>query len=287
MRTWPLGQESESVLLVVRANTSQRMELLEWHRIEHGKHGRTICYSRTMLCRIYTDDSVGQLGSSHTCRIIHLHRHLANGYWPNRLVQFFNWLAVAANDTDVLMGDFNMALFLVVPQLRQRQVIIDLTAWFPWKLPNCTPMVDSCAIFFINRPGIYHLKNGQERLHAKNPLGIYWDQAANDAAVAAGDPGGTGDFIVMGLDGPGFPFKTYIPKDGKVYPLVEETLRPTLSPEEVKERSAHGRRWKITPGGFQVSARRRLSHRQGRTLSTLRLHPEPMSALRPSKRQAP
>ena len=79
----------------------------------------------------------------------------------------------------------------------------------------------------------------------KNPTGIYWDEAVNRAAVAAGRPSGTGDFIVMGLDGPGCPFKTYIPKDGKVYPLVEETLRPTLSPEEVKERSAHVRPWTI------------------------------------------
>ena len=69
------GQEPVSVLLGVRANTSRRMEVLEWHRIAHGKHEGTICYSRTMLCRIYTDDSVGQLGRSHTCRIIHLHRH--------------------------------------------------------------------------------------------------------------------------------------------------------------------------------------------------------------------
>ena len=135
------GQEAATLLMGARANTSQRVELLEWHRLKHGKFQRRICYSRTMLCKIYTDDSVGLLGRSHTCRLIHLHRHLANGIWPAKLKAFWDWLAGKADNMDVLMGDFNMSLFLVVPELRKRGVTIDLAAWFPWKQPDCTPMV--------------------------------------------------------------------------------------------------------------------------------------------------
>ena len=54
------GQEASSCLLGVRTQTAQRIELLEWHRIKHGKRQKTIHYSRTMLCKIYTADSVGR-----------------------------------------------------------------------------------------------------------------------------------------------------------------------------------------------------------------------------------
>ena len=111
-----------------------------------------------------------------------------------------------------------MSLFLVIPELRQRGVIIDLAAWFPYKRPDCTPVVDSCGIFFINRPGLYQLNKGRDALHAKNPLGIYWDKAANDAAVAARETHGTGDFVVMDKTGPGLPFATYMPKRGRGIP---------------------------------------------------------------------
>ena len=197
-----------------------------------------------MLCKIYTDDSVGLLGKSHKCRLIHLHRHLANGIWPTKLEAFWDWLAGKADNMDVLMGDFNMSLFLVVPELRKRGVTIDLAAWFPWKQRDCTPMADSCAIFFINRPGIYQLVKGRHCLHAHNQKGIYWDAASHQAAVAAGDPSGTGDFQVMGAEGPGYPFATFMPKDDLVYPCVKETLSPSKSQEELDELSKRGLLWR-------------------------------------------
>ena len=240
------GQEEGTVLVGVRANTAQRIELLEWHRIQHGKYQGKIAYSRTMLVRIWLDDSVGKLGRTHTCRVLHLHRHLAKGIWPGKLQEFWAWLAVAADSMDVLMGDFNMSLFLVIPELRKRGVTIDLAAWFPYKRPDCTPVVDSCGIFFINRPGLYQLNKGLYYLHADSPLGIYWDKDANDAAVAANKPHGTGDFVVMDEDGPGFPFKHYLPSGDDLYPAVRETLTPTLKDENELVRLAKaGSLWKI------------------------------------------
>ena len=161
-----------------------------------------------------------------------------------KLEAFWDWLADKADNMDVLMGDFNMSLFLVVHELRSRGVTIDLAAWFPWKLPGCTPMVGSCAIFFINRPGIYQLVKGRHCLHAHNQKGIYWDAASHQAAVAAGDPSGTGDFQVMGEEGPGFPFATFMPKDDLVYPCVKETLSPSKSQEELDELSKRGLLWR-------------------------------------------
>ena len=48
----------------------------------------------------------------------------------------------------ILCGDFNMALFLVVPELRARGFQINLAAWYPWKQQHETDnRADSCGIF--------------------------------------------------------------------------------------------------------------------------------------------
>ena len=64
-----------------------------------------------------------------------MHNGLANAKWPSKLLDFWNWLQLKINDfrVQVLMGDFNMSLFRVVPELRKRGVTIDLGAWYPWK----------------------------------------------------------------------------------------------------------------------------------------------------------
>ena len=72
------------------------------------------------------------------------------------------------------MGDFNVSLFLVVPSLRSRGVVIDLAAWYPWKAPDGTPNADSCGIFFLNRPGFYCFVKGLDDLHDCDPSGILW-----------------------------------------------------------------------------------------------------------------
>ena len=67
--------------------------------------------------------------------VLHVHNHLANGKWPQTLEHFWGWLVekLRTYDVEVLMGDFNMSLFKVIPELRSRGVVVDLGAWFPWK----------------------------------------------------------------------------------------------------------------------------------------------------------
>ena len=81
-----------------------------------------------MHCRIDTDQNIGCIGKSHQVLVLHLHRHLANNVWPRKLQNFWDWLADRLWHCDVLMGDFNMALFMVVPEIRSRGVNIDLAA---------------------------------------------------------------------------------------------------------------------------------------------------------------
>ena len=68
------------------------------------------------------------------------------------LKRFFDELAgyIVEFGARILAGDFNLALWQVVPELRARGVQANLAAWYPWKnhLENHTRM-DSCAIIMI------------------------------------------------------------------------------------------------------------------------------------------
>ena len=53
-----------------------------------------------------------------------------------------------------LVGDFNLALFLVIPEMRARNMLINLVAWQPWQvkgepLEGSYVRCDTCGIFAI------------------------------------------------------------------------------------------------------------------------------------------
>ena len=130
------------------------------------------------------------------------------------------------------MGDFNMAFFMVVPEMRSRGVKIDLAAWYPWKLADGTACADSCGIFFVNLPGQYLLETGPECLHADNEKGFFWEKPA----VA-----GKERYPVFDKNtGPGFPLCHFLPKIN-VQPKVRESLTPTLTGQELEAEGAVGR----------------------------------------------
>ena len=159
--------------------------------------------------------------------VVHLHRHLANNKWPTKLNRFWDWLAERLRHCDVLMGDFNMSLFMVVPEIRSRGVTIDLAAWFPWKMPDGTACADSCGIFFVNRPGQYELVTGLEDLHANDDTGFFWEENVN-----------TEKFLIFERDGaPGFELSCYLPKEN-VQQKVRESLTPSLSPQALEQQKA-------------------------------------------------
>ena len=84
--------------------------------------------------------------------VCHLHQQVSNKntgfrqnndcYWP------FLADRLREHHVQVLMGDFNMSLFKVVPELRSRGVPVQLAAWYPWRVYGSEePMADSCGIF--------------------------------------------------------------------------------------------------------------------------------------------
>ena len=106
--------------------------------------------------------------------VVHMHKYLAKNKWPRKLVDFWSWLLrkICHLKVQVLMGDFNMPLFRVVPELRSRGLMIDLGAWYPWKSLEGEHMSDSCGIFLVNLPSVYTLTKSLRDIHADNATGM-------------------------------------------------------------------------------------------------------------------
>ncbi len=173
--------------------------------------------------------------------VIHVHNLLANNKWPKKLEAFWVWLVekIKEHDVRVLMGDFNMSLFRVIPELRSRGTTVDLGAWYPWKEPAGAPMSDSCGIFFVNCPGDYQLHKGLGDLHADSETGILH---LSQSAVAGEDVEGGFDRIDPD-GGPGMSLTTYLPKWEKD---LRRKFEPSLTPSEasqlaVQEMNAKGK----------------------------------------------
>ena len=60
---------------------------------------------------------------------------------------------VRAHNVTLLATDANMALLLVMQELRSSGVRADTLAWWPWRLEDGSKGMDSCAIILINHPG--------------------------------------------------------------------------------------------------------------------------------------
>ena len=217
------GCEEISVLIGLRATMGNQLSLVSWDRRFEGTYKRKTksldAYTRVLVARVVLDNPVACIGREHNVMVVHLHHHLANNKWPNKLNAFWPWLAekLREHDVKVLMGDFNMAFFMVIPELRSRGVVIDLAAWYPWKArEDGEAMSDSCGIFFLNAPGEYRLHRALEDLHDTDARGIL-----SDADVMH-----TVDYdLIPRKSGPGQPLDLYLPKAAD----LREKIKPSLT----------------------------------------------------------
>ena len=145
------GSEDSSVLLGIRKYCGD-LKLLEFQKFEadklkSGKPG----YSRGLIVEFNLFANVGFIGRKHTVVVAHLHYSIAKK--EEKKVEFFNWLlaAIRKYDVRVIMGDFNMAFFEVVPWFRPKLAQCDIAAWFPWKNEDGVPSSDSCGIWLVNQ----------------------------------------------------------------------------------------------------------------------------------------
>ena len=97
---------------------------------------KRMAYSRSIIAKVTLPHNVGFLGREHVAMVVHMHNELANLILgPDKLDAFGDWLwdKIDRFTVQVLIGDFNMSLFRVIPELRSRGAVIDLGAWYPWQ----------------------------------------------------------------------------------------------------------------------------------------------------------
>ena len=127
-----------------------------------------------MIARVTLPHNVGFLGKEHNVMVVHMHNELANNvHGQQKLEQFWDLLSehIRIYEVKVLMGDFNMSLFRVIPELRSRGAVFDLGAWYLWESLKGKPMSDSCGIFFVKMPAGYTLNKSLGDIHARDATG--------------------------------------------------------------------------------------------------------------------
>ena len=174
-------EEGDSTMICGRASLVSGMRLLLFHRRKDGTYTQKpkskkktapadrvlkTAISRIMIAsakmRFWKTRGSGAAGSDDqedldelTFANVHMNyktakKELHSG--SEQYKRFWDTLAryLAQFRPRVLCGDFNMALFLVVPELRARGFQINLAAWYPWQAQHESAVrVDSCGIFLL------------------------------------------------------------------------------------------------------------------------------------------
>ena len=183
------GDEPKSLLIGIREHLCDELKVVGFWRLEVGKYKPRVrsggqkggprkikAYARIMVAEVTLTYPVSFLGLSHRVMLVHMHNELARGaFGPDKLKRWWDDLAHRIRTTEVriLLGDFNMSLFTVVPELRSRGICIDVCAWYAWKEEILgTPGADSLGIFAINCPGEFTRVYDIDRVHADSHEGI-------------------------------------------------------------------------------------------------------------------
>ena len=225
------GDEKVSCLLGCRTTQCAGIESLNWIRREEGTYkskgpskNTLRAYTRLLVARITLKSNVGGVGKELRVAACHLHFQVANNnkgfkkqhnsFWPELAQQMKYY------DVHVLMGDFNMSLFRVVPELRSHGVQATLISWFPWRAEdNGEVMVDSCGIFSLT--------------HAEIVPSVLPNIWADDIMHTLPK--------IKRNGGPGQTLETYLPKGGDGSKKIHDSLEPlpmTIEEEDETESAA-------------------------------------------------
>ena len=209
------SNEKVGLLVGVRSAVADSIELLNYTRKleglynSKGKKKQLKAYTRTLVAKITMKGNIGYIGRELRVAVCHLHFLVANykkGF-KKQHVDFWPWLAdeLKQHQVHVLMGDFNMSLFRVVPELRSRGVDAKLVSWFPWRSQETDDtMVDSCGIFVLVPADV------TPSVKANIWTPDIWKDLPKFPMNA----------------GPGQTIETYLPKDGRPEKKVFDSLQP-------------------------------------------------------------
>ena len=127
----------------------------------------------------------------------------------------------------ILAGDFNMAIFQVVPMLRQKGVMIDMAACFPWQRNDTGALqLDSFGIFVIG---------GSAKIVVQNSFSVFECRGGGQPTLAEEAESADADSEVEVVSerllrfntGQGYGVDSYLPK-GKQLQAVRESLTKSV-----------------------------------------------------------
>ena len=164
------GHEAGNTLLIAsRRNITQSLQMLKWKKNADGTYKdkqkkEKQAYTRLMFASIvFTKPTCGR--TSMVMANAHLHHLTAkrataafgralNDFWDNLVND------ILSLEVTVLAGDFNMSLYQVVGELRQRHIAAHCAAWLPWRKASTGDLhFDSCGIFLLGPISTIRLVN--------------------------------------------------------------------------------------------------------------------------------
>ena len=215
--------EPVTLLLGVRSAVADSIQTLDYTKREEGMYkskssakNRMRAYTRTLTGQINMKTNIGYIGKELRVAVCHLHFQVGNNNkgFKKQHDKFWEWLAnhLSHFAVHVLIGDFNMSLFKVVPELRSRGIEANLVSWFPWRSEESgRPMADSCGIFFVVRCDVSPSVNPN-----------IWDPEVWENLPVFSENAGPGQSI-----------STYLPKHGELCKKILDSLQPL--PMTIKE----------------------------------------------------
>ena len=123
----------------------------------------------------------------------------------------------------VVAGDFNMALWTVVPELRARGLQANLAAWFPWKMSYASQArMDSCCVILIGgTQGIRKVYDPSVLEMDVPAMPLKWSNVKDQKTK--------GPYILHTFtNGQGYQLSAYHPKTAVRKTFVRWTFQPSL-----------------------------------------------------------
>ena len=220
-------------------------------------------YSRVLIGRVTLQQGVGFLGKSQVVAVVHFNKNVANKNkgFKDEHEKFMNGLVdlCVHFKVQVLMGDFNMSFFQIVPLFRSRGKTINLAAWYPWKSEEKGPCADSCGIFMLT-PSVCSLTVHLDHLHEEDATGILSKDALPGDLAHVDDPKEHPDRMYDHIPfdgGPGKELGCYL---GKFDPLETKLMDSLTCATEESTAGRELERRKSLPSESQESRSRGGKH---------------------------
>jgi len=237
-------EHGKSLLVACRATMLTKMKLLLWRKRADGRYidrqskqrTQRTANSRVLVAALTL--KIPWCGMSMVsvcnCHFHHLTAKKAKGFASSH-TQFWDELAstIVGHSVRILAGDFNMSLWVVAREMRQRGLQITIAAAFAWAEPGASEAKsDSCGIFLLGPAASTQL---------------LWGPSAFTSAIADDDRWYDArhrhESLPRFVAGQGYVLASYLPPGGALR-AMEETFAPSMEGRLTND-------WEVLPAAAQ------------------------------------